>query len=522
MRYTTVGQQISSRRDPHKGAATGRQVAAVPTDYYHKFDTMHRGYDASVSETILAEGGAPSMIDFDVDYKNRLVQLNGIETIIDTGADVPDGIFAHPSLDGEVQVVFMSGNKLGVKVGNVVNWYATGVTAGKGWVHAMYGDQLILANGRADIFYRDFNVNTLNGLGWGSAKTLIQFAGRLFAGNANIGGTDNPLGIKWTGAGGLSDIASLTSGFELLLDDTTENDQIVALRSIGFDLMVIVLRKSIWIGQRTGDPFRPVDFRPRVPGIGAVSEPTVRTTVGGVMFLSDRGVKFFNGQNVEHMSRAIDNDLLPLDYEKLDEYNAVYDPQRQVYQLSTPRGTWLYSFIDQRWVRSSASFYRAISLYNPRATTSAAVSAGWGVYWGGFWGSTPAPGGVEEDDMLFVKGSLIGKPNEALNTYFGVPQEATWTSPRLELKSIADVATYKRIDIEYEGNAEVAIYTRDVNGNFETFIQTTLANTVVTRPQMLHGFRSGLGVQFQFKILSGRVKIARFGILAQHRGLRQA
>jgi hypothetical protein len=320
----------------------------------------------------------------------------------------------------------------------------------------------------------------------------------VFAFNCNIGGTQNPLGVKWTGASGLpTDVNGEGSGFELLLQDSTENDHIVAARELGFDLLLVVLRKSLWVGTPSGQTARPVDFRPRVPGTGAVSEPTVRTVEGGVMFLSDNGVKFFDGNAAVHKSGAIDSDLLPIDYVNLQRYSATYNAALQRYILHTPTTTWIYELLYDRWLRSSAVINRSLGIFNPFTQNYSSLAAGWGDTWNGFWGDEPV-GGITAlfDDILYLKGAQLGGPDSTITTYFGVAQVTIWQSPRADGASIESVIEYDRFDFEYEGAAVVNIYVPDGAGDLlRLFKSHTLATATARRHSKAYATTvSGLGL----------------------------
>jgi hypothetical protein len=299
----------------------------------------------------------------------------------------------------------------------------------------------------------------------------------------------------------------------LLLDDTSQNDRIVALRALGFDLMVIVLRKAIWIGRPTNDPFAPVSFEPRIYGVGAVTEPTVRTVLGGVMFLSDAGVKLFDGSTVTHMSSEIDQDILPLAFDSIHDYSAVYNPQDQVYSLFTPNGTFDYEFIYQRWMPRSLVVDRAVAIHNPLSFNFEEGTGGWGMNWGSFWGDAPPAGpGASSDAMIYQKGSDLGSPDPSITTYFGVEQTPVWSSPESEVQQMDDVVSVNRIDLHYTGVGEVAIETPDEEGDYEAYGSAVLDSDSADRVAKVYAIRSGLGAGVRLRISSGFPQIARIGV----------
>lgn len=508
----TIGDGFSRRRGHFTRSGAGIQQKELPKDIDIVIDDFTRGYSRERISEATEEGQSPSMLDLEIDRSGRLVRAPGI-SVTETLVRVPSAMFLHPNLDDAIDVVLIAPPYMGIRQLGSTVWYDVGLPSSADWSSALHAGTLLFTNNTDDVYARETNTNTLVSLGWGETAVVVSFAGRVFAFNTDIGGVRNPLGVKWTGSTGeYDDTTGAGSGFELLLDDSSENDRVVAAKSIGFDMLVIVLRKAIWIGRPTGDENRPVDFMPRIPGIGAVNQATVYATPSGVMLLSDDGVKLFDGNAVKHMSQEIDADLLPLDYGNIRQYSAVYAPQTQIYTLFTGTRTYDYSFVKGRWTRRSLIADRAVAIHNPLAFNYSNGSAGWGNSWGGWWGIAPPSGpGASNEVMLYQKAGMLGAVDPTIITYFGEAQNAYWQSPERIAGKMTMLTTVKEIDIGYVGEGAILIEIPDYNGDYTGYAAITLGNTINPRIATAVGNITGIQLGIKISYVSGSPKIEMLG-----------
>ncbi len=520
----TIGESQMRRRGHFTQTGAGLPQGEMPPDQYAVVDDFTRGYSTERVAEVTEPGLSPYMMDVEVDKAGRLMRAVGI-SLTETLVRVPQAMFLHPNLDDAIDVVLISAPHMGVRQLGVTNWYDVALPSSALWVSALHAGTLVFSNNSDETYAREYNSTTIISLGWGPAAALVSFAGRLWAGNTEIGGVRNPIGVKWTGSSGeFDDVSGLGSGFELLLDDSTENDRIVAMKSLGFAMMVIVLRKAIWIGRPTGDEIRPVDFEPRISGVGAINHATVQVTPMGVVMLSDDGVKLFDGNSVQHMSAEIDDELLPLSYLLTTRYSAVYAPQTQIYTLFTDVATFDYSFVRRRWTRRSLIADRAVAIHNPLSFNYTTGNAGWGMSWGSWWGVAPPEGpGASNEVMIYQQGVKLGAPNEAVESYFDEPQTPVWQSPERDAAALNNLASVKRIDIAYKGDgAELLIETPDNDGNYQAYAPATLLPTTTTKTLSIHALRTGLGMGVRVTIVSGFPLIERLGAKVVVRSERHA
>lgn len=198
---TTIGDAEGRRRGPQSRAGVGVQVGKLADSVYVEFKDFSGGYSVEKIPEATQQNRAQHALDMNVDYRGRLVRMDGV-AVLENLVYKPDSILVHPNLDNEADVVLIAGPYVGFRRNAQTAWINAGVPAGAGWSGTIHANSLVFSNGVGDVFVRPLGTNAIIPLGWGEARALQSFAGRIFAGAANIGGTNNPLGIKWTGASG--------------------------------------------------------------------------------------------------------------------------------------------------------------------------------------------------------------------------------------------------------------------------------------------------------------------------------
>ncbi len=455
---------LRQRYDMRSQAGVGIPVQKLPDEVKLPFASFKGGFFASDNEGDVPEGFSPDCLDVMVDTKDRLCRMPGLTAIENVAPRDPKGLFSHASIDKTTELVMFDSPYMGRKTGVAATvWTNVGLPTGDNWVATNHGGVLVFTNGRTAVYSRESLADAITDLGWpGPVVALASFAGRVFGGGITDGAIYNPMGMYWTGATGLEGDVGAASGEELLLADVAEGDSIVALRTIGDDILAILCRKSIWIGERTGDPYRPANFRPRVPGLGCVSDPTARNTPRGVVFLSDAGVEIFDGNGYTHLSEAIDSEIIPIDYSQLDAYGATFSPITQEYLLYTPDRTWRYSMRYNRWMPSSARIQRGVTLFNPAVVGSGlGLPAGWDIYWSGSWDSVIDTSNSVLSDLILLSDSTLSMEDDSTETYLGLAQDAYWWTSRVDFDGPSSAFTIKSLLFDFGGDAEISVYYKD-------------------------------------------------------------
>lgn len=516
----TIGEDLRRRRDPITRTGQGLQVSKLPDPIYQQFQDFSGGFSVEHAPESTRVNSSPAALDMLVDYRNRLARMPGV-AVLENLTHTPQALFVHPNLDNAADEVLVSSPFVGFRQAGVTNWTNANLPGGGEWTSTLHAGNLLFSNNVGDVYVRPLGTNAVTPLGWGEAGALQSFGGRVFAGAANIGGTRNPLGIKWTGASGdYTDFAGPGSGYELLLSDTSENDRIVSMKAIGFQQLVILLRKGIWVGPFTGDANRPADFQPRVVGVGAVNSRCVASVKGGVLFLSDRGVHFFDGNTATHISAAIDSEILPIDFGNIKKYHAVYNSVKQTYTLFTSSGTYVFDLVNTRWLKSSLRADMSAAIYNP-LTIDYALTAGWGLSWSGYWGTPPAAGTTSLfDDELYVQGSTLGRPDINTTSYFGVAQQVQWTTAEADITRGTDVVRYQMFDFDYDGGGTLDVQVPNGMGDYISIKNLVLPTSSVRRSIRTNVNRIGLGFGVRLAVLSGNPRIWKFGALMRPEGRR--
>lgn len=494
----------------------GLQYIKVPDPQLITLEEWNAGLRLDNTAENLPPNATSDALDMLVNDHGSLERMLGIEIIESFAPHDPLCLFTHAGLDASTELVMFDSPYIGVKAGDAATiWTDRSLPAGDAWDACVHGDSLMFSNGKIDVFFRLFGSDVVTPLGWDYADTLASFAGRVFAGGGSIGGVANPLGVKWTGASGLPTDLGLGSGAELLLADVAEGDRVMKLLPMSFDLLAIVNRKSVWTGSRTGDPYHPAYFAPVAGQVGTVSKYTVKGGPGFIMFLSDSGVKLFDGSQVRHVSTAIDKELLPISYQMIGKYGAAFSPVDMEYELFTPKGTWIYNLQNDRWLRSSADPIRAATLFNPVTVDITSDPAGWGLFWSGAWGDNVVFTNTVIGDVIYLKDSSLGKESSEAFANFGVVQTPHWQLPVVPLGEFDKLFTMKRMLLHYEGEGTVQLWGMDERGDERLLGIVVLA--LGGRTKRTDFVLTGRNVTARLEIVGGSPTIKRVQILGEPR-----
>lgn len=524
----THGDKFGRGRNADFGRVN--QPISVPARQHHSYGDFSKGYFSANDHGEVPDGGTDNALDVEITRKDRLVPVPGIALVETYLAQSPGQMVLHAGLEGVAELVLFAPPFIGVYTEDGTAWEDIGLAASTRPVaHTNFGSTLIFSNGYGAVRARQFggSVSTLPDAP--VARTYASFAGRVFAGYAEIDGNHEPLGMRWSDAD--SDYrhwTGLGSGAELLIDDMSQGDHIVAARSMGLDLMAVVLRKSIWLGRRTGLRDRPADFTPRVAGLGAVSERTVKVTRFGLVMLTDEGVALFDGNQLRIVSEAINAELLPLDLNQLAYYHATYNPRTGQYLLFTPAGTWVYDMPKQRWFPKRSLIARASSMYAPfiPGPTWDELVGTWDEQTQTWEDMRP-----EETGELYlmvladaeVEGISLGREEPLVTTNFGVPTAPFWEFPYRRGEFLNQLMLIQSVGMTYIGGGTVGIRVPNIEGDMRTVSDPegyTLPATALPRIRTMHGNVSGLGLGVRLDFLTGRPEIGQVQLGFQPRGPR--
>ena len=529
MAGNTIGFFNRLRTRQNVTLGEGTDVQRIENTVILDYQSFARGLNQAVPASRLPEGFMSYVQNHDIDERDRLVRVPGI--VVDetfTGGRAPKymWVLGNPAT-GLSELVFIDGAFLGVRgpTGAPTTWTNLSLSTGFEWVSCVHGDLLILTNGVGVVRYKQPLATSFVSLSWGPARALMSFAGRIFAGGVQDGGSYVPLGITWTGATGQPNDLGAGSGFEELLDDTGNGDAIVAMRSLNFDIAAILTKNAVWVARRTGDAFRPADFSPVVGADGALTNASVVRVPGGVAYLSARDVILFDGNTTRSISLPINSMLYPLDLSRIDEYSLNFVESRKVLQVLTPTRMFEYSFVYQRWMMSTVRALRAVNTGTDFETLfggmvgsglGAGFIGGWGTVWGRSWGTRTETGGGGGsgtrglDTTIYLRGSTLGIEQAGATAFFG-EEFTSIVDTQLQLaQSLDTVVSIKRIIIEYSGRGgQIQVYLPDYAGGWTLVRTITLPASVEPRSVTYTVRRAGKLAGLRIATLVGEIAIGR-------------
>jgi hypothetical protein len=471
------------------------------------------------------------MLDMEVTTKNRLKRGPGTTGVETLAGHTVSQFALHARLGGSAELVFFGPPYLGIKrVGDTV-WTDYGIAdSGQDFVWSVYGDDLIFANGLDTVWGRSPQSDPFRIPDAPIANTYASFAGRVYAGGAIIEGSYEPMGMQWSDA-----TASIKNwdvlkggGEEILIDETVPDDRIVANRTMGLGLMAILCRHSVWVATLTGDAFRPADFQPRVVGAGCVNEKTARATPIGVIYLSEDGLRVFDGNQSKMISPRINGELIPLDLVNLPAYSAFYDPLTNKYKLLTPSGAWIYDIANDRFYRSSLiASAGTIFAQQLDGTTWAQLNGTWAELQAAQtrWQDLDTRE-VERADTVYIAtppggDTVLHKEDPNSTTMFGAPIVPHWESKLTRGSEMNTLITTKGLYLEYFGGGTIRLYVPDNKSEYVELVSQPLVPAAKPSTIWLSGLHTGLGAGLRAEIAAGAtLEIIQVSLDAMERGPR--
>jgi len=532
---STIGFFNFLRTRQNVNLGEGTSVQRIENTVIVDYAGFRGGLNQSVPASRLPDGFLSYVQNHDIDERDQLVRVPGIIVDETFSGRTPQymWVLGNPAT-GLSELVFVDQGFLGVRGpgGIATVWTNLSLAAGFEWTTCVHGDLLIMTNGVGVVRYKQPLANALVSLSWGSARTLMSFAGRIFAGGVQDGGNYVPLGISWTGATSQPNDIGPGSGFEELLDDTANGDAIVAMRSINFDIAAILTRNAVWVARRTGDPFRPADFSPMVGADGALTNASVVRVPGGVAYLSQRDVIVFDGNSTRSLSLPINSLLYPLDLSKLDEYALNFVESRKVLQVLTPTRLFEFSFVYQRWMMHTVRALRAVNTGDkferlggaPVGLPGDGSTGGWGNDWGMSWGSIQTTGGDGGtrglDTTIYLRGNQLGLEERNIDTFFGEVFTPILDTNLQVAQSIDMINSIKRVIMEYSGRGgTIQLYVPDYQGGWQLVRTVTLGESANTRSVSFTTRKAGKLAGLRVATLSGEVIVSRLQAEVEMRSL---
>lgn len=541
---TTWGDRLAQKG---RRIGTGVQIAPqnVPTPQVVHYSSFRNGLMLAERPADVPEGYFAKALDVESTRNDGFKRMTPI-TVYENTAKWLDNLFVHATLDFQSELIAVvpphdfdlpdsAYSWFGVRRGLTFEWTNVGDDfSGPGgpWVYTNYGDTLIFSNGRKS-YSRLVSGTPLYQVipDMPGAATLFVAFGRLFVGGTlQPDGSYNVLGLGWNGTVDFDDWTGPDAGFELLIGEPTSgSDRIVAGRVMSYDTVAILCRRSLWIGLRTGVSDRPLDPQFRLSGVGCVYEASAQTTEGGVTFLSDEGVRHFDGQRAEIISGPINSHLLPLSYEELESYRAVYDGGRRRYILCTPCATFIYQFPTSEYPQG-AWFKKTVALTNIVAFPSQTDDPTWDDFGDRTWdmlGSETwldyaTPEANTPPEILYVSGMIYGVEDPEGTGYFGVPMAGVVEPrPREGLPAVDnthDLMEVKVFDVEYRGSGTMQLLVRNEDGAYQIGTEVTLPFALKTRTTRLDVSYSIRAVGIAIRFLDSTLEILSLKQIVQDSG----
>lgn len=487
---------------------------AIPTETPITWENFV-GYHNSDADANVPEGTSNDCLDVEVTRQGRLRRAAGVG-LREILPYSPTEVIVHASLDYTAELLFIAAPKLGIKSAGPTVWINAGLPVGAGWTSVVYGDRLIFTNGSDAVWARPSNsLLAPEALTASPCHALFVLGTRLFLCNAVVDGNFQPLAVLWNAASALyNDFSGEGAGFELLIADVGQGDEIVAATAMSFDMAVIFGRSSIWRAVRTDDPYRPANFELRERGIGCVARNTVKVTQDGVVFLSEAGLELFDGSRTTHLSTPIDKDLLPLDLSQLDEYSGCYNPATRRYELLTPVGSWVIDFArGGAWYRKSLVARRSFifAVQNP-ALTIGQLTQPIGSYTNIIEDWKGSQGAIR---VLYLRDNELGEEDYNLTTYYNVDQNAYWTTRRKAAALGDTVLSYHGAVLTYQGLAGVEILLPNINSAFTLVREAELPDSSVLTAARVSFLSSGLEPAVRLRIAYGNPEFSRIQLMGR-------
>jgi hypothetical protein len=523
-------KRFGEKRGKFGDFGKGNFIRDVPEEAPLNFADFTGGYNSAAGREG-APNASPNTTDFEISRRGRLIRSAGTQApAIVTALHDPMQVVAHVDLDNIVELIYFDTPSIGTRnaVTGAVVWTDLGLAAGRPFASTLFGETLLFSNGAGPVYFREPGQLPIAVPSFFQANSYAAFANRVYGLGTIIDGNFEPMGVRWTAAN--SDPRDATgdgSGAELLISAASEGDEGIAVRSMGLDFLALICRRSVWVGRRTNDPFRPADLQPRVIGNGGLTDRTVVSYPGGAAYLSDAGLRSFDGNESQVISNQINGELLPLDKAKINEYKLTYDPLKNRLLLNTPVCMWVYDLEFRRWARSSIVASDVAYLTAQVGGTTWAQLQAAGTLWSQLNTTTwrdLGPRAAGTSDLVFLKYRGAGVDSQTAiedltsQTQFGVPMLPQWETMRRDGERFNSLITVNGVFIEYAGVGSFRIYLPDNEGDLQPVVVQQVADTLgKLREVAIPLINTGRGAQMMLEIAAGALEISKLQLILDPR-----
>ena len=507
-------------RKPWAGVSIPPNTPLPQNEFFHS-DSFIGGYDVRDAQEDMPAGSSPYMLDMEVTRDDRLIRAPGVK-LTEFLNSPPSQLILHAGYKFNSELLLIAPPFIGIKQATLTQWYNVGLRSDAPYGFTNFAGVLLLSNGIKGLYYRKSRDTTLTLIpGAPPAFGLTVFANRVVLGGTLVGSNMDFMGLGWSDA--TNDYQGWDynngAGAESMIGSSRIADRFQAFAPIGFDTLAIVNRRSIWIGVPTGDVFEPIRFTPRIEDTGCIAAKTVAPTEFGVIFLSDDGVRVFDGNNVPVVSEQINADLLPLS--DTVDYRASFDPTRKRYYLHTPDATWVFDILRRRWFRWSGVFTDSIFFPTqaPSGKTWGEMVGTWGEQSKAWWQYLTTE---SDGKMYFIKDSHLGQEDPASFDVMTGSLSPQWYDRRQvgENQDQLMTALGARFTFESTNDAAIEVHLPDKpNGNFELVATGTMVGGPQTRRLWVPFIHTGRGISLGIRITAGSPRIRRAGVEFQRTGL---
>jgi PKD repeat protein len=507
-------------RNPFKGVNIPPD--ALPRDEFFHTDSWKGGLDVSDAPEDSVPGQSFEMQDVEVTEDDRLIRAPGV-SLVETLTHVPTQVILHAGFQYASATVFLAAPFIGVKSNAATEWFDAGIGGFSPFGYTNFAGYLLLTNGSKGIYVRKPGKLAIELIpGAPAGFSLAVFAGRVVVGGAQIDGKLDFMGVQWSDS--TSDYAgwdpALGSAGQSLIGSMLRADRIQGFASLGFETLVVVNRRSIWIGVPTQDEFQPIRFSPRLEDTGCSHSQTITPTEYGVLFLSDDGVRLFTGSEAPLISAPINRLLGPI--HESDTWTACFDPFRKRYYLHGPTGTFVFDILRRRWFRWTGVFLNSIFFpsQGSRLRWSDAVGT-WGSQTLAWWQLLPQESG---GSMYFVKGSEFGIEDPSTFSSLGSETIAPLWFDRVQVGENQDqlmTGLGARFTYEADAPSSIELWLPDKpDGNYEAVRTATLVPaTGFTKRAWVPFIHTGRGIGLGLRITAGSPRIRRASVEFQRTGM---
>jgi len=222
-----------------------------------------------------------------VDWATGTVPVAGDFFIMDTDhatpTSEPDTDWAEiKTVDSDTQITLVNTYYGATSSGSYTIRRVYSVPTNERWTYAIVADKFCFTNGTVNAQYYDGDATAeLDATEAKKARYCLAYANRLFIADFYTSTTRYPFSIKWSKEGDPTDWTDNTAGSTDFIESA---DFITNLGQVGPNI-IVYMRDSYKVGNRTGNPKSPVSFPQTITGIGLWAPYSLVHARGSNIFL---------------------------------------------------------------------------------------------------------------------------------------------------------------------------------------------------------------------------------------------